>query len=70
MSTVTAAPGDWPVDRWLSPMAGKTLCQRQPIDPAAIVAACFAVCPDPAIAVQRVRFGTSGHRGSSQSASF
>jgi len=40
-------------------MAGKTLCQRQPIDPAAIVAACFAVCPDPAIAVQRVRFGTS-----------
>ena len=70
MSTVTAAPGDWPVDRWLSPMAGKTPFQRQPIDSAAEVAACFAVSPDPAIAALCVCFGTSGHRGSAHSASF
>src|SRR5271154_3248528 len=35
-----------------------------------LVTAYFTVMPDPAIASQRVKFGTSGHRGSAFAASF
>jgi phosphoglucomutase len=54
----------------MSPLAGK------PADPAALVdiprliTAYFAQCPDPAIATQRVSFGTSGHRGCAFDTSF
>jgi phosphoglucomutase len=49
----------------VSPLAGK------PADPSALVnvpkliTAYYAETPDPAVAAQRVAFGTSGHRGSS-----
>lgn len=54
----------------ISPFAGK------PVDPARLVNidtlldAYYTRKPDPAIATQRVAFGTSGHRGSSLSTSF
>jgi phosphoglucomutase len=54
----------------LSPKAG------QPADPATLVniprliTAYYSERPDPAIPAQRVRFGTSGHRGSSFNVSF
>ncbi len=54
----------------ISPFAGK------PVDPAhlvnidALLDAYYTRKPDPAIATQRVAFGTSGHRGSSLSTSF
>lgn len=53
-----------------SPMAGKTLATAQLIDPDAVVASYFSVVPDTRIAAQRIRFGTSGHRGSAQLGSF
>lgn len=54
----------------ISPFAGK------PVDPARLVNidtlldAYYTRKPDPAIATQRVAFGTSGHRGSSLNTSF
>ncbi len=54
----------------ISPLAGK------PADPATLVnvphliTAYYTDVPDPAIAAQRVAFGTSGHRGSSLDRSF
>lgn len=35
-----------------------------------LVTAYFAIAPDPAVAAQRVAFGTPGHRGSSFDATF
>ena len=54
----------------LSPQAGKTLDPLQLIDSSAVVAAYFETVPDPTVASQRIRFGTSGHRGSALLASF
>ena len=54
----------------ISPLAGK------PVDPATLVniprliTAYFALKPDPAVAAQRVSFGTSGHRGSAFQSAF
>src|ERR1700675_5156740 len=54
----------------VSPLAG------QPADPSILinvprlVAAYYTERPDPAVPGQRVTFGTSGHRGSSLTASF
>jgi phosphoglucomutase len=54
----------------ISPLAGK------PVDPATLVniprliTAYFAQKPDPAVAAQRVSFGTSGHRGSAFQSAF
>src|SRR5690606_18231863 len=48
----------------------------QPAEPSdltdidALISAYYDVVPDPAVPAQRVSFGTSGHRGSSLSASF
>jgi phosphoglucomutase len=48
----------------VSPFAGKTLDASMLVDVPRLVTAYFTGKPDPAIASQRVAFGTSGHRGS------
>ncbi|AMN46383.1 phosphoglucomutase [Steroidobacter denitrificans] len=54
----------------ISPLAGKPAPASILIDVAKLVAAYANVHPDPANPAERVSFGTSGHRGSSLSASF
>jgi len=52
------------------PLAGTSARNLPRVDVAALIEAYFRDRPDPAIAVQRVAFGTSGHRGSPLSTSF
>jgi phosphoglucomutase len=54
----------------ISPLAGKPAPLSSLIDVAKLVTAYFELKPDPAIAAQRVVFGTSGHRGSAFDRSF
>jgi phosphoglucomutase len=54
----------------ISPLAGKPAPASLLVDVPRLVTAYYTELPDPAIAVQRVAFGTSGHRGSSFEASF
>ena len=54
----------------ISPLAGKPADPSILIDVAKLVAAYYTVRPDPAVPVQRVAFGTSGHRGCSLDGSF
>jgi phosphoglucomutase len=54
----------------ISPLAGKPAPASLLVDVPRLVTAYYTELPDPAIAVQRVVFGTSGHRGSSFEASF
>src|SRR5512145_277250 len=54
----------------ISPLAGKPAPASLLVDVAALERAYFDRVPDPADAGQAVRFGTSGHRGSSLSGSF
>jgi phosphoglucomutase len=54
----------------ISPLAGKPAPLSSLIDVAKLVTAYFELRPDPAIAAQRVVFGTSGHRGSAFDRSF
>jgi phosphoglucomutase len=54
----------------LSPLAGKPAPNSILVNVPRLVAAYFALTPDPTVASQRVAFGTSGHRGSSLDASF
>jgi phosphoglucomutase len=54
----------------VSPLAGKPAPLDILVDLPKLVTAYFTERPDPAIATQRVAFGTSGHRGSSFDASF
>jgi phosphoglucomutase len=54
----------------LSPLAGKPPPADLLIDPAAVVAAYAGIAPDLADPLQRVVFGTSGHRGSPLDGSF
>jgi phosphoglucomutase len=54
----------------INPLAGKPAPLSSLIDVAKLVTAYFDVRPNPAIAAQRVVFGTSGHRGSPFDASF
>ena len=54
----------------INPLAGKPAPLSSLIDVAKLVTAYFEIRPDPAIAAQRVVFGTSGHRGSSFDSSF
>ena len=51
-------------------LAGKPAPSSLLIDPAKLIAAYFSEKPDPAVADERVAFGTSGHRGSSFTRSF
>jgi len=52
------------------PLAGRPAPREARIDPEALVAAYHHRRPDPSDPVQRVTFGTSGHRGSSLRGSF
>ena len=54
----------------ISPLAGHAVGPAQLVDVPRLVTAYFTVAPDPAVAAQRVAFGTSGHRGSSFNATF
>ncbi len=54
----------------ISPLAGKPAPVSLLVNVPRLVTAYFAVVPDPAIASQRVAFGTSGHRGSAFAAGF
>jgi len=49
----------------ISPLAGKPAPLAILVDVPRLVTAYYAGAPDPAVASQRVSFGTSGHRGSS-----
>ena len=49
----------------ISPLAGHPAEPSQLVDVSKLVAAYYAERPDPAVAAERVAFGTSGHRGSS-----
>jgi phosphoglucomutase len=48
----------------ISPLAGHPPPQAMLLDVAKLVSAYYAEIPDPSVPVQRVAFGTSGHRGS------
>jgi phosphoglucomutase len=54
----------------ISPLAGKPVPASLLVDIPALLAAYFALIPDPAIPAQRVSFGTSGHRGCAFASSF
>ena len=52
------------------PRAGQPAAAEDLVDVAKLVTAYYAVHPDPGDPVQRVSFGTSGHRGSAFTATF
>ncbi|MFZ6769828.1 phosphoglucomutase (alpha-D-glucose-1,6-bisphosphate-dependent) [Undibacterium sp. Di26W] len=54
----------------IHPMAGKSGPISSLINVAKLITAYFALKPDPSILEQRVKFGTSGHRGSAYDSSF
>lgn len=54
----------------ISPLAGKLPPDDLLVDLPALIEAYYAEDPDPAVAAQRIEFGTSGHRGSSLNRSF
>ena len=54
----------------ISPLAGKPAPSATLVDIAKLISAYYSGVPDPALAAQRVAFGTSGHRGSSFDLSF
>jgi phosphoglucomutase len=54
----------------ISPLAGKPAPASLLVDVPRLVTAYYTRLPDPAVAAQRVAFGTSGHRGSSFETSF
>jgi phosphoglucomutase len=54
----------------INPLAGKPVPPSLLVNIPRLVTAYFSLVPDPAIAAQRVAFGTSGHRGSAFAAAF
>jgi phosphoglucomutase len=54
----------------VSPLAGKPIDPSRLVDIPRLVTAYFTGRPDPAVAAQRVAFGTSGHRGSANDLAF
>jgi phosphoglucomutase len=54
----------------ISPLAGKPAPLSILVDVPRLITAYYALVPDPAIAAQRVAFGTSGHRGCAFEMSF
>jgi phosphoglucomutase len=54
----------------VNPLAGKPVTQAMLVNVPRLVTAYYTGKPDPAIAAQRVAFGTSGHRGSALATSF
>jgi phosphoglucomutase len=57
-------------DGMVDPRAGQPAAVKDLVDVAKLVTAYYSVHPDPEDAVQRVSFGTSGHRGSAFTATF
>jgi phosphoglucomutase len=57
-------------DPRINPRAGQLPTKEQLVDTGKLRDAYSALTPDPAVAAQRVAFGTSGHRGSSFARSF
>ena len=53
-----------------NPLAGKLLPEAMLVNTPRLITAYYSDAPDPAVAAQRVAFGTSGHRGSSFARSF
>ena len=53
-----------PATQKVSPLAGKLAPPELLVNVAKLVTAYYSEAPDPAIPLQRVAFGTSGHRGS------
>jgi phosphoglucomutase len=58
------------MSKHISSLAGKPAPRSLLVNVPRLVTAYYALAPDPAIASQRVAFGTSGHRGSAFLASF
>lgn len=54
----------------INPFAGKLLPEDSLVNVAKLITAYYSEVPDPAVAAQRVAFGTSGHRGCSFKKSF
>ena len=54
----------------ISPLAGKPAPRSLLVNVPRLLTAYFTLVPDPAIAAQRVSFGTSGHRGSAFASAF
>jgi phosphoglucomutase len=54
----------------ISPLAGKPAPASMLVNVAKLVTAYYAEQPDPAVAAERVAFGTSGHRGSAFARTF
>ena len=54
----------------VSPLAGKPAPSSLLVNVPRLITAYYALTPDPAVASQRVAFGTSGHRGSAFAAAF
>jgi phosphoglucomutase len=54
----------------ISPLAGQPAPRGVLVDVARLVRAYFTEAPDPAVALERVAFGTSGHRGSALQRTF
>jgi phosphoglucomutase len=54
----------------INPLAGKPAPASLLVDVPKLVAAYYTQVPDPAVAAQRVAFGTSGHRGSAFDTAF
>ncbi len=53
-----------------SPLAGKPVEAAMLVNVPRLITAYYTQAPDPAVAAQRVAFGTSGHRGSAFNSSF
>jgi len=58
------------VSERIDPLAGRPAPSNRLVDVPRLITAYYTGQPDPAIAAQRVAFGTSGHRGSSFDLSF
>jgi phosphoglucomutase len=54
----------------VSPLAGRKVPEELLVDIPALVSSYYTVHPEPSAAGQKVSFGTSGHRGTSQAGSF
>lgn len=54
----------------LNPLAGKPAPKEMLANIPRLVTSYYTIHPDPAVAAQRVSFGTSGHRGTSSAGSF
>ena len=54
----------------INPLAGKPVPRSLLVNVPELMTAYFTLTPDPAIAAQRVAFGTSGHRGSAFASGF